>query len=255
MPTKPPDQRVEIRILDATPTRTGRVTRRSPQGILGGYIHDKLSLYEEPARTRAQKGQQVGFSRAKYHASLLALTCLDLQRMAQEARCTYGVLRVWRTEEGFKELVARHQAEFLGHFKLAVSVTFAANQARVRSKIEGDSEAIKRVAQRHLFDDAALYSRELFMLIISDWVDNAPSEQEDPIPVWTSKVGPFLAGASVINRMIELRKEGTPDAMRAYIARGLVKYLNWLLSGHEALTAARHYAAFNVSLALKLLYE
>ena len=95
-----------------------RLTKQT-QKLLPRFIDEKLANYVEPSRKGTPKGEPVGFSKAKYRASLEALRekvlpeTNDLSTEAKRLRVPYGVLRKWRSEPQFKELVAQHEKEFV----------------------------------------------------------------------------------------------------------------------------------------------
>jgi hypothetical protein len=81
--------------------------------LLGRFIQEKLEGYEEPTRQGVRRGDKVGFPRKKLHAGLLALTCASLREQAAEAGIKYDLLRKWRSEPEFKEMVNQHRYAFL----------------------------------------------------------------------------------------------------------------------------------------------
>jgi hypothetical protein len=89
--------------------------------LLPRFIAEKLADYTEPSKKGVPKGDPVGFSRTKYHATLLALRQKlladeeGLEEQAKELKVSYGVLRKWRSEQQFKEMVAQREKEFLGY--------------------------------------------------------------------------------------------------------------------------------------------
>jgi hypothetical protein len=80
--------------------------------LLQKFITDKITDYEEPQRAGTPRGERVGFSATKYHASLLALTDDVIDDQAQRLHISYGMLAKWRSEEDFKKLVLEHIEEF-----------------------------------------------------------------------------------------------------------------------------------------------
>ena len=103
-----------------TSTSTPLVTlAEQSQRLLPRFIEEKLTNYIEPSKKGTAKGEPVGFSKAKYRASLNALRekvlprTEDLSTEAKRLRVPYGVLRKWRSEPQFKELVEQHEKEFV----------------------------------------------------------------------------------------------------------------------------------------------
>jgi hypothetical protein len=80
--------------------------------LLRKFIDDKTRSYKEPQRTGTPRGEPIGFPRTKYLASLYLLTSLSLKEISEGLKISYGVLRKWRTEKGFKDLIAKNTAEF-----------------------------------------------------------------------------------------------------------------------------------------------
>jgi len=80
--------------------------------LLGEYIEQRMSSYIEPERKGTTKGDPIGFSRKKYEASLYCTTKFKLKYMAKILDTPYGVLRKWKTEKKFKEMVETHCREF-----------------------------------------------------------------------------------------------------------------------------------------------
>jgi hypothetical protein len=89
------------------------------QRLLPKFIDEKLTTYIEPSKKGTPKGEPVGFSKTKYRASLNAFREKVLPRTehlsteAERLDVPYGVLRKWRSEPQFKELVAQHEKEFM----------------------------------------------------------------------------------------------------------------------------------------------
>jgi hypothetical protein len=86
--------------------------------LLPNFIHSKLQHYLEPTKKGTPKGEAVGFSLTKYQATLFALRdnvldAEDLKAQAEELGISYGVLRKWRSEQKFKDQVAKHEEEFV----------------------------------------------------------------------------------------------------------------------------------------------
>lgn len=81
------------------------------------FIQGRVEDHPEPQRAGKTKGEKIGFPQSKYLAALLSgLTRRDLKVVCAECGVSYGLLRKWRTEPDFKELVKGEQrmfAEFL----------------------------------------------------------------------------------------------------------------------------------------------
>ncbi len=80
--------------------------------LLEKFISKKLKAYKEPARMGTPKGEAVGFSRAKYHCSLLSLKKTKAIEIAADLKISHGLVRNWKTEQRFQETVQNHFEEF-----------------------------------------------------------------------------------------------------------------------------------------------
>src|SRR5262249_46605607 len=115
--------KAELPPESAEPLSEKLLTRLVPtsEKLLTRFIDDKLSTYVEPSKKGTPKGERVGFSRTKYRATLYALrgrvldTTEDLIAQAKELKVSYGLLRKWRSEQDFKNLVSQHEKEFTGY--------------------------------------------------------------------------------------------------------------------------------------------
>src|SRR5262249_19330425 len=108
---------------------------------LRDFIRQKVEAYEEPQREGTPRGEPVGLSKVKYHATLLsALTCLSGKEIAKRLRISYGLLLKWRTEPAFKELLNRHMSH-TGRWEYLATVTEEANRR---------DQALKEALQRHV---------------------------------------------------------------------------------------------------------
>ena len=81
--------------------------------LLEKFISLKLKEYKEPERTGTPKGEKVGFSRAKYHASLLlSLQKTKVVEIAAMLGLSHGLIRNWRSDPEFQTVVREHLKEF-----------------------------------------------------------------------------------------------------------------------------------------------
>lgn len=118
---------------------------RLTKKLLPRFIAFKLAEYEEPRKKGTPKGEPVGLSLTKYTATLYALRQKLLARdeglaaQAKELNISYGVLRKWRSEPQFKELVAQHEKEFFA---------FALRAARDQSVVQGTELDLARAKAR-----------------------------------------------------------------------------------------------------------
>lgn len=84
-----------------------------PDTLLKSFIKKRLAQYVEPERKGTPRGEPVGFSKQKYHASLMMLYSKRIKALSGEMDISYGLLRKWRTEEDFLHLVHKHARDFL----------------------------------------------------------------------------------------------------------------------------------------------
>ncbi len=84
--------------------------------LLGRFIQEKLDSYIEPERKGTAKGDEIGFSRKKYEASLYNITNLKMKYLSKTLNISYGLLRKWRTEDTFRAMIERHSREFASRF-------------------------------------------------------------------------------------------------------------------------------------------
>jgi len=86
------------------------------ESLIKEFFRNELARYREPRRQGTPRGERIGFSTVKYHASLLALANNDLREVARGLEISYGLLRKWRTEKEFKKAVNSHCDKFTGIF-------------------------------------------------------------------------------------------------------------------------------------------
>jgi hypothetical protein len=91
------------------------------------YIGNKIKSYTEPTRKGTTRGDPIGLSRPKFKAALLSITSLSQKEIAAAAEVSYGVYRKWRTEDLFKQEIAKLQDDFF-HFLIS----------EIREKIDKD---------------------------------------------------------------------------------------------------------------------
>jgi hypothetical protein len=108
--------------------REKKIGKSKLPGYLEGFIAWKLAEYVEPQRAGTEKGKPVGFSRAKYHASLLGPSDLKGKDQARLVRVSHGTLRPWWIEKEFKEAVQRHFDEWFRDFHLWVLAEAVVNK-------------------------------------------------------------------------------------------------------------------------------
>lgn len=123
--------------------------------LLLNFIHTETSQYIEPVREGTAKGDPIGLSSIKYKSTLLFLTNLKGKEIAEAVGVSYGLLRVWRTEDLYLTAIERHTRTFAG---IVVKHVVGSVKGR-KAKGPSDTEIIKQFAQD--FADIALYSDRL----------------------------------------------------------------------------------------------
>ena len=80
--------------------------------MLTEFIKAKITGYQEPERSGTRRGDPIGLSLVKFEAALLSLTSMRQQLVARIVGVSYGVLRVWRTEDLYKKTIRTLTREF-----------------------------------------------------------------------------------------------------------------------------------------------
>jgi hypothetical protein len=86
--------------------------RADVKGLLLRFIKEKRESYVEPSRKGTPRGEIIGLSLEKYMASLFMLTSMNLKRINERSKVSYGLIRKWRTETPFKDQIEKHIMEF-----------------------------------------------------------------------------------------------------------------------------------------------
>ena len=86
--------------------------RADVKGLLLGFIKEKRESYVEPTRKGTPRGEIIGLSLEKYMASLFMLTSMNLKRISERSKVSYGLIRKWRTETLFKSQIENNIMEF-----------------------------------------------------------------------------------------------------------------------------------------------
>jgi hypothetical protein len=76
------------------------------------FITEQTSHYKEPVRQGTAKGEPIGLSSVKYKSSLLFLTNLKGQEIADAVDVSYGLSRVWRTEDQYLSAIEKNTRIF-----------------------------------------------------------------------------------------------------------------------------------------------
>jgi len=82
------------------------------KGLLLRFIKEKRESYVEPSRKGTPRGEIIGLSLEKYMASLFMLTSMNLKRISERSKVSYGLIRKWRTEAPFKGQIEKHIMEY-----------------------------------------------------------------------------------------------------------------------------------------------
>jgi hypothetical protein len=69
------------------------------------FIDSETMAYIEPHRQGTARGDKIGFSKKKFQAALMCMSTLKLKTISEIIGVNYGVLRKWRTEREFKQVV------------------------------------------------------------------------------------------------------------------------------------------------------
>ena len=86
--------------------------RADVKGLLLRFIKEKRESYVEPSRKGTPRGEIIGLSLEKYMASLFMLTSMNLKRISERSKVSYGLIRKWRTETPFKGQIEKHIMEY-----------------------------------------------------------------------------------------------------------------------------------------------
>ncbi len=117
----------EIKKLDAEQKTEGKKFIAEQKTLLTRFVMEKYINYMEPQRTRPHKGVPVKFSKKKYLATLYMHTNRKYADIAKELKISHGLLRKWRTEKRFNDLVVKHWGELAETFIRYVFSRIAAN--------------------------------------------------------------------------------------------------------------------------------
>jgi len=86
--------------------------------FLQDFIDQSLSDYVEPTREGTARGERIGYSRQKFHASILmALSSLKEKEIAQRLKVSYGLTRQWSIDREFSKMMQQHVVDFGTYFE------------------------------------------------------------------------------------------------------------------------------------------
>lgn len=131
--------------------------------LLRKFIDTETSQYIEPLREGTAKGDPIGLSAIKYKSTLLFLTSLKGKEIAEALGVSYGLLRVWRTEEHYLMPIEWHERAFAG--MVAKHIVEIAKETKATGAIGKDSSFVTgteindRLAED--FADIVIYSERL----------------------------------------------------------------------------------------------
>jgi len=130
--------------------------------LLGEFIQQRMDAYIEPQRKGTAKGDDIGLSDRKYEASLYGVTNLKIKDVARILDVPYGVLRKWRTEERFKEMIKRHCRDFATRVCDYINKLAQEELEFEQSGRPGDDEYFEYLAEHmHRVDDGGAYGLQL----------------------------------------------------------------------------------------------
>ena len=117
------------------------------KSLLVDFIDGKIDDYGEPERHGKAPDQPREFGRRKYSTTLCLLTSLKVKDISKVVGASESLLRKWKTESRFKEMIVENQKEFSGH-----------HWQRMKKWLMSDN---KRV----VFDDYSIYSSDLLTAV------------------------------------------------------------------------------------------
>jgi hypothetical protein len=98
------------------------------QKLFEKFVKGKLDQYVKPTRKETPRGEPIGFSKVKYHASWLAITSLTLKDIGKKLKVSHQIVRRWNTEKAFQQKVTENRLEFSRHFVQAHRMMFNINK-------------------------------------------------------------------------------------------------------------------------------
>jgi hypothetical protein len=129
--------------------------------LLSRFIKEKISVYQEPLRQGTQKGETIGYSLKKYQAMLLCLYNWEKKKIAEIAGVSYGLLRKWRTEEEFKQLLSESADEF-SHRVIQESLRLVQQAASTIFRVHPKLGLMPKGGEcEELFSDSSEYGEEI----------------------------------------------------------------------------------------------
>jgi len=87
-----------------------------PPTLLRDFISQRLDQYVEPSRAGTPRGEPIGFTKAKYAATLCGLCDMKQKDIASALGVSHGLLRKWHTEDAFLKMIDNHCESFVRVF-------------------------------------------------------------------------------------------------------------------------------------------
>lgn len=143
------------------------------QTLLTGFLNEKAREYVAPTRRGTAKGERIGFSVSKYLATLCALLNTGSnEETAKKLGVSYGLLRKWRSEVEFVELVDKHIAEFsivfIQRVKERIREQECVDATFFQLPIEKMDSAEPNAVTYEEFDDVEAYNSRIFEKIVNE---------------------------------------------------------------------------------------
>jgi len=131
------------------------------------WVECMVQQYKERPRAGTPKGKPIGLSKAKYRAALLMILysplMLSLKEIANVSKVSPGLIRLWRTEVGFKDAIKDACDSFPEQFANTIDILLYEHYRKIGDK---DSQKIL---------EKVLFKSPYFNLI------NFPYGLDDPI--------------------------------------------------------------------------
>lgn len=90
--------------------------------ILQEFINKRVDNYVEPQRRGTPKGEPIGFSLVKYRAALYMLSNHKVKDIAKNLNISVGLLRKWKTEQAFENLIGEHINDFIDFYSARINL-------------------------------------------------------------------------------------------------------------------------------------
>lgn len=130
-------------------------------GILSNFINHNVEVYAEPQRIGVPKGDNIGFSRAKYAATYYLLCNFSLKEISDRLRVSYSVLTNWKTETAFKNQLNRNVQNFKSILLLNIRESISDINSNIQYK--GNAEAAVTTYMDKYFDDIDIYREDIIL--------------------------------------------------------------------------------------------